>query len=98
MKLQLDLVGHRPYRGAVIGHVRVRGDGQQIFADSVNLSTAKGRAAFIRALKGQLNGTSPDDAALERELLGMLHDIEAGRATIPTTTRPAVPGEERIED
>ncbi|HLZ71455.1 MAG TPA: DNA polymerase [Dehalococcoidia bacterium] len=77
MTVTFDAGQFRRRGGYVYGVVRVLEHGAQVFADGVNLTTHKGRAAFGDALAGRLNGTCPDPATVEARLLEILAAAES---------------------
>ncbi len=98
MTLVLDLGGYRRLRGSVIGTVRATSETGIVFADGVNLSSAKSRRHFIKELRGRLNGQFPAEHDFEEQLLRLLEQAEAALADDPAPeAAAAAEDEERIE-
>src|SRR5438874_2079055 len=97
-ELRFELAGQRYAGSGVIGMVRVLAADGLVFNDGVNLSTAKGRAEFIGALRERLGGAVPEGLDLEGDLLRLLQMAEA-RLAEAGQGRPTGDGaEERCGD
>jgi len=92
MSIEFTLAGFRRRQAHILGTIRVFADGRMVFADGVDLSTARGRNQFYEGLAQQLNGSCPDQRSVDTQLITLLAEAEAALEDNPPVGQP--PAEE----